>query len=154
MTTISIGTQISGYDIIGEEGCILFWLSSVIQPHVLVIGGFGMAVFRLICVENAAQQITKEMLLTIIHAAELILLCCTVTLVTSGMISTGFEQAGMYQFCRDFGKTKAETYQSYNSLSSQEFGKKIRLIYIYSQNGRFAPIFLMPWINSKNASTS
>ena len=123
LTTISIGFQTSLYDIIGEEGCIIFWVSSVIHPYTLVIGGLGMAIFRLICVINGAKKVTKGKLVTIIHVIEVILICCTVTINTFGVVNTGFEQAGMYQFCMDYGTTKAGMYHTYYKSSSQEFGK-------------------------------
>ena len=123
LTTISIGFQTSLYDVIGEEGCIIFWLSSVIHPYTLVIGGLGMAVFRLICVLNAAKHLRKERLVTIIHIGEMLIICFTVAIATLGIVNTGFEQAGMYQFCKDYGTTKAGIYHTYHKLSSQEIGK-------------------------------
>ena len=132
LTTISIGFQTSLYDIIGEEGCIIFWLSSLIHPHALVIGGLGMAVFRLICVTNAAKDLRKERLVTIIHISEVIIISFTVTLATLGIVNTGFEQAGMYQFCKDFGTTKAGIYNTYQKLPNQELGKLEIISFIHN----------------------
>ena len=123
LTILSIGTQTSLYDIIGEEGCFIFWLSSVIHPHSLVIGGLGMAIFRLICVQNRCQQFNKDKLVTVIHIFELILLCFIVTISIYAMFNAGMERAGMYQFCKDFGTTKAGIYHDYINLPTQEFGK-------------------------------
>ena len=95
----------------------------MIHPYTLVIGGLGMAVFRLICVLNAAKHLRKERLVTIIHIAEMLIICFTVTIATLGIVNTGFEQAGMYQFCKDYGTTKAGIYHTYHKLSSQEIGK-------------------------------
>ena len=123
LTTLSIATQTSLYNIIGEEGCFIYWLSSVVHPHSLVIGGLGMAVFRLICVQNRCQQLSKDKLVTIIHILELIILCFNVTLSIYGMLNAGMERAGMYQFCKDFGTTKAGNYHEYINSPTQEFGK-------------------------------
>ena len=56
MTTISIITQTSMYDIFGEIGCVVFGVSVFISVQLLVVGGLGMAVFRFICVENLMKQ--------------------------------------------------------------------------------------------------
>ena len=131
LTTLSIATQTSLYEIIGEEGCLVFWLSSVIHPHSLVVCGLGMTIFRLICVQNRCKQFNKDKLVTIIHIFELILLCFTVTLSIYGMLNAGMERAGMYQFCKDFGTTYVGNYHDYKILPTQEFGKSYSFTFAF-----------------------
>ena len=82
-----------------------------------------MAVFRLICIENRAKSITKMKLVQKIHLAELALITCTVSLISYGLFGTGWEQAPMYQYCKDFGTTKAGIFHDYRNGHSQYLGK-------------------------------
>ena len=122
LTAFSITTQIPLYETIGEKGCVIFWLSSIIHPQSLVVGGLGMAIFRLICIENRTQQLSKNKLVTIIHAFGLALLCFLVTITTHGIVNAGWERAGMYQFCRDFSAIKAGIYLTYLDLPTKHLG--------------------------------
>ena len=122
LTTISIASQTPLYDIIGEQGCIIYWLSSVLHSQSLVVGGLGMAIFRFICLENRLQEFSKDKLATIIHIVGLILLCSIATITIIGIVNAGWEQAGMYQFCRNYVTTQAGIHQVYLNLPNQDFG--------------------------------
>ena len=123
LVIISIIGQISLYDIFGQSGCIIFWLSDIIQAQILITGGFGMSVFRMICIENRVIQINKERLVQIIHSVGLAIVICNVTLIFFGIINTGWEKNGMYQFCKDYGTAKVEVHHSYNNLQMTDLGK-------------------------------
>ena len=122
MTTISIITQISMYDIFGKPGCILFGLSIGIHEQLLVIGGFGMALFRIICVENLTK-IDRAKLVKIIHLVEFIFVIGTTSMSTIGIKNAGWEKNSMNQFCKDYGLVKAKVYHSYLNYENQKFGK-------------------------------
>ena len=123
MTTISIITQISMYDIFGENGCIIFGLSIGIHEQLLVIGGFGMAIFRIICIENWAKHIEREKLVKIIHLVEIVFVIGTTTMAIFGIIYAGWEKNSKGQFCKDFGLYKADIYHSYLTYEHHAFGK-------------------------------
>ena len=119
----SIVGQISLYELFGQSGCNIFWLSDLMQAQFLVTGGFGMSVFRMICVENRVIQFTKERLVQIIHMIGLAIVICNVTLVFFGIMNAGWEKNGMYQFCKDYGTAKVEVHHSYNNLQMTGLGK-------------------------------
>ena len=82
-----------------------------------------MAVFRLICVFDVAKHVQKHRLVTIIHRVQMGIIFFTVSLPIFGIVNTGFEQVAMYQFCKDYGTTKAEIYHTYQKVSTQGIGK-------------------------------
>ena len=45
--------------LICEQGCFVFWISSMISSHAFIVGGFGMAVFRLLCILNRTGSFKK-----------------------------------------------------------------------------------------------
>ena len=52
-TTISSVThQTPGFELIGDKGCVVYFIAYVIFCHGLVIAGFGMALMRLIWMED------------------------------------------------------------------------------------------------------
>ena len=124
MTTVSICTQIPIYTLLGENGCTLFALSSVIHAQLLAMGGFGMAVFRLICVENRVIQFDREKLVKTIHIIQVIILSSTTLISYFGTFNVvAQEKNGMFLFCKDYGMAKVEIYHSYFNYGNQEFGK-------------------------------
>ena len=121
MTTISIITQISIYDIFGEIGCAVYASSLIIHGRLLVVGGFAMAIFRIVCIENLAKQIERKNLAKIIHLVEFIVIIpVTFTITIFGKSSTI-----MYPFCKDYGLAKADILHSYYEYDSEneEFGE-------------------------------
>ena len=123
MTTISIITQTSMYDIFGEIGCVVFGVSVFISIQLLVVGGLGMAVFRFICVENLMKQIDREYIIKIIHLVEFVIVIGTTTLRTFGIYYSGWEKVPLYQFYKDYGLAKADIFSSYHKYETEEFGK-------------------------------
>ena len=123
MTTISIFKQISVYNIFGETGCIIFGLSIGIHEQLLIIGGFGMAIFRLFCIENWSEQIERQQLVRIIHLIQSAIIIITTTISIFGISYAGWEKNIMNQFCKDYGLVKADIYHSYHNYENQELGK-------------------------------
>ena len=123
MITISIITQISLFNIFGETGCIIFVLSSWIQGQLAVSGGFGMAIFRMICIEDLIKQIDRSKLVIIIHIGQFVVLIGTTTMSTLGIINTGWEKNKLFRFCMDYGPVKGDIYHSYFNNENEEFGK-------------------------------
>ena len=116
------------YDIFGEIGCAVYALSMRLHGRLLVLGGFGMAIFRIVCIENLAKQIERKNLAKIIHLIEFVFIMTitiTITIVEENY-SLGFEKpTTQYQFCKDYGLTKADILYSYNEHDSEndEFGE-------------------------------
>ena len=123
MTFISIITQIPMNDMFGDNGCIIFGLSNGIHAELLIIGGFGMAIFRIICVENWVQHIEKEKLVKIIHFLEIVFVIGTTILAAYGIINAGWEKNPTNRFCNDYGLVKSEIIHSYLNYENQAFGK-------------------------------
>ena len=119
MITISIATQLSLYDVFGENGCMIFWLSNVIHAQLYVIGGFGIAVFRIICIENRLKQFNREQLVKTIHFIGFVIVISITTIIIYGLINSGWKQNGMYQFCKDYGTVKVDVFHSYTYNTSQ-----------------------------------
>ena len=126
MTTISIITQISIYDIFGEIGCGAYDISICLHGQLSIVGGFGMAIFRIACIENLAKQIERKNLAKIIHLSEFVFIMpVTITFTILGKYYSSWEKRILYQFCKDCGLAKADILQSYNEYDSEydEFGE-------------------------------
>ena len=97
----------------------------MISTQALAIGGMGMAVFRLFCVENAftLMRYNCDRIVTLIHLAEIIVLTGSVSLNTFGVIHDGWDQAAFYQFCMNHGHDKGQVLKLYNRGENQSFGK-------------------------------
>ena len=125
LTTLSIVSQTPIGDVLGQFGCQVYWITSVISSQALAIGGLGMAIFRLFCVEKGLTLMRYNCvrIVNLIHLAEVIVLTGTVSLNTYGVIYDGWEQAAMYQFCMNHGHLEGEVLKSYNRSENQSFGK-------------------------------
>ena len=125
LTSLSIASQTPIGDVLGQFGCQVYWITSVISSQALAIGGLGMAIFRLFCVEKGLtlMRYNCDRIVNLIHLAEVIVLTGTVSLNTYGVISDGWEQAAMYQFCMNHGHLEGEVLKSYNRSENQSFGK-------------------------------
>ena len=127
MTTISIITQISIYDIFGEIGCTVNAMSKLIHARVLIVGGFGMAIFRIVCIEDLTKQIERKKLVKIIHLVEFaIIIPVTSTITILGKYYLSWENPILlYPFCKDYGLAKADIIQSHYEYDSEneEFGE-------------------------------
>ena len=51
-TIYSVAVQAPGFELIGDKGCIAYFIAYVISCHGLAIAGFGMALMRLIWMED------------------------------------------------------------------------------------------------------
>ena len=122
MTNISIITQISLFNIFGKTGCIIYVLCSWIQGQLLVTGGFGMAIFRMICIENLFKQMDRSKLIKIILIGHFVVLIGTTMMSTFAMINTGWEKNKLFRFCMDYGSTKGDIYHSHFNKENKEFG--------------------------------
>ena len=127
MITISIITQISMYDIFGEIGCAVNLLSMRLHAMFLIFSGLGMAIFRIVCIENLAKQIERKNLAKIILLVEfVVIITVTITTTILGEIySLWFgKPTTRYQICKDYGLTKADILYSYNEYDyeNEEFG--------------------------------
>ena len=128
MVTISIITQISMYDIFGEIGCAINLLFMRLHARLLTVGGFGMAIFRIVCIENLAKQIERKYLAKIIHLVEfvvIITITITITIVEENYSLWLGKSTTRHQFCKDYGLTKADILYSYNEydFENEEFGE-------------------------------
>ena len=124
MTIISIISQISIYDIFGENGCDVYASSIRLHGRLLVVGGFGMAIFRIVCIENLAKQIERKKLAKIICIVEyvvIILVTITFQIVLKKYYSF-WEEPIFYQICKDYGLAKADILQAYNEYNSENKG--------------------------------
>ena len=114
------------HDIFGDKGCIIFGICMGIHAELLVVGGFSMAVFRIICVENWVKQIEKEKLVKIIHFLEIVFVIGTTTMCTYGIRIAGWEKNPTNRFCKDYGLAKSDVFNSYIQIFNYEnknFGK-------------------------------
>ena len=114
------------YDIFGEIGCAVYALSMRLHGRLLVLGGFGMAIFRIVCIENLAKQIERKNLAKIIHLVEfVVILTVPITITIIEESYSWWWNPYMQQFCMDYGVTKAAIIQTYNEYHSEdeEFGE-------------------------------
>ena len=126
MTIISITAQISIHDIFGETGCSIFGASVWIHNFLLGIGGFGMAVFRLICIENYVKQIDKTKLAKILHAVEFLIVIGVIAIWKFGLSNTAGEKTLVAQFFKDYSLAKADILNSYQNYESDKLGHHLR----------------------------
>ena len=123
MTTISIITQISIYDIFGENGCDTYAASIRLHGRLLAVGGFGMAIFRIVCIEDLAKQIQGKTLAKIIYIVEYtVILLVTMSITILEKYYSSWEKPLFYQFCKDYGLTKADILRAYNEYDYENVG--------------------------------
>ena len=111
------------YDIFGENGCAVFASSIRLHGMLLAIGGFGMAIFRIVCIENLAKQMERKNLAKIIHLVEfVVIILVTSTITILEKYYSSYQKPLFYQFCKDYGLAKADILQSYNEYDSENEG--------------------------------
>ena len=121
MTIISIITQISISDIFGDNGCDVYASSMRLHGRLIAVGGFGMAILRLVCIENIAKQIERKTLAKIIYIVEYtISILVTITIMILEKYYPTSEI--LYQFCEDYGLVKADVIQAYNEYDFENEG--------------------------------
>ena len=116
------------YDIFGEIGCAVYALSVRLHARILIVGGFGMAIFRIICIENLAKQIERKYLAKLIHLVEFVVIVTvtiTITIVEKDYTLWLGKPTIQYPYCKDYGLIKADILYSYNEHDSEndEFGE-------------------------------
>ena len=122
MTTISIITQISIYDILGKNGCDVYASSIRLHGRLLVVGGFGMAIFRIVCIENLAKQIERKYLAKLIYLVEFVVIVTvtiTITIVENDYSLWHGKPTMQYPHCKDYDSIKADILYSYNEYDSE-----------------------------------
>ena len=88
LTTISsVVIQTPGFELIGDKGCVAYFIVSVIFCHGLVIAGFGMALMRLIWMEDKLSG------LKYIVKAEIGLGLSIIGIILSGEFHFTYQQA-------------------------------------------------------------
>ena len=123
MTCVSLITHFSIYDIFGETGCFIFYASIRIFNQSLVIGGFGMAIFRIICVENPEKQIGKANLVKNILLVETAIVIGLNIISSFGIYNSGWIKIKLNQFCMDYSSIKGDIHHSYINYEYEELGK-------------------------------
>ena len=141
MTCITLFSHISIYDIFGETGCFVFYALIRINNQLLVIGGFGMAIFRIICVENPEKQIGRANLAKTILSVETAIVIGLNIISTFGIYNSGWEKIKLYQFCMDYSSVKGNIHHLYINYEYEVLGKYNRSIKIYES------INLLPTFN-------
>ena len=116
------------YDIFGEIGCAVYALSVRLHGRLLIASGFGMAIFRIVCIENLAKQIERKNLAKIIHLVEfvvILMVTINITIVEENYSLWFGMPKTRDQFCKDYGLVKADILYSYNEhdVENEEFGE-------------------------------
>ena len=106
LTIWPITTQTSLYENIGREGCHFYWIVNALLGESIFIGSLGMAIFRIICVNNLMMEVGwRENLVKYILAGEIGIGIVLGTVATC----IGF-QFGSFQFnyCMNYGNSMAD----------------------------------------------
>ena len=121
MTLLPIATQTPMFEFFGVEGCYFYTVSQVTYGSVLVIGGFGMAVFRLLCLKK--RMMTKEerkATMNRILIAEVLITLAIVFSIILGVVHVGWERAIFY--CMGMDSLQGEILAAYaGNISGKEF---------------------------------
>ena len=123
MTLISIATQTPMFEYIGIEGCYFYTVSQVTSGSFLVIGGFGMAVYRLLCLQRRmmTKEERKSMMKRILVAKILIALALVFTILL-GVVHVGWERAIFYRYCMGMDSLQGEVLAAYTgNISGKEY---------------------------------
>ena len=123
MTLLPIATQTPMFEYIGIKGCYFYTVSQVTGGSVVVIGGFGMSVFRLLCLWK--KMITKEegkSTMKKILIAEVLIGLALVFTIILGVVHVGWERAIFYRYCMGMDSLQGEIFATYaGNLSGKEF---------------------------------
>ena len=116
MTLSSAITKTPMHKHFGVKGCYFFWAVSNIYLCDAIVGGFGIAVFRLVCFhflfkkEINANQLMKNVLF---YGKVTVFILFVVG--TTEIILNGMETAILYQFCMDLGPVQAKVLHQYEN---------------------------------------
>ena len=111
LTILAIGTQKSLEEHLwGNTGCLVYTIIHLLLNGWTIVGGTGMALFRLICLKSITMSDWKKSyILQRILIGQFILLLITVAPVL-GRLSTNntWEGIAAYRFCKDMDKVHAD----------------------------------------------
>ena len=95
------------------------------HANLLIISGFGMAIFRIACIENLVKQVERKKLVKIIHFVEFVVIMMVPIIITifENRYSLWWNPNKQYPFCKDYGVTKADIFNSYYENENEEFGE-------------------------------
>ena len=123
MTLLPIATQTPMFEFFGVEGCYFYTVSQVTSGSVLVVGGFGMVVYRLLCLQKT--MMTKEerkATMKRILIAEVLIVLVLVFSIILGVVHVGWERAIFYRYCRGIDSLQGEILAAYTgNISGKEF---------------------------------
>ena len=100
LTLLPIGTQSSLVEFIGVGGCYVFTVAELTFGAILIISGFGMAVFRYQCLKM--RLMTKEerkVLMKKIIVGDVLAVVILVAMGIFIVIHVGWERAIFYRYC-------------------------------------------------------
>ena len=106
LTIWPIATQTSLFEKLGRDWCHTYWIVNALLGESIFIGSLGMAIFRIICVNNLMMDVTwRKDLVKYILAGEV-----GVGIVLGAVAACIGFQFGSFQFsyCMNYGKAMAD----------------------------------------------
>ena len=129
LTLFPIVFQIPLFDYIGAYGCYGFWFIQILDIHVIIISGFGMAVYRLICFENLfMKSLLKKLLVKKILIAETFGILFQALTSIVGLELVGWQKSFVIQYCINMSPLQADIISQYSQGSIFIFGRILRTI--------------------------
>ena len=129
LTLFPIVFQIPLYEYIGTYGCYGFWFIQILDIHVIIISGFGMAVYRLICFENLfMKSLLKKLLVKKILIAETFGILFQALTSIVGLELVGWQKSFVIQYCINLSPLQADIFSQYSQGSIFIFGRILRTI--------------------------
>ena len=142
MTILAIGTQTSLEEHLwGNTGCLVYTIIHFLLNAWTVVGGTGMALFRLICLKSITMSdLKKSNILKRILIGQFILLLVVVIPVLGQMsVNSTWEGTGSYRFCKDMNKAQADVLMIHRqdfSLASNAYDVLLmKVTYIFIGQG-------------------
>ena len=87
MTISPIAIQVPMHEIFGDNSCYFYWATLVLLSYQMIIGGFGMAIYRYGCIHNLfPPQKEPRKVAKIILISELFIIILLVSINCSGNI--------------------------------------------------------------------
>ena len=159
LTIFPIVFQIPLFEYIGADGCYGFWFIQNLDMHTVIISGFGMAVYRLLCYENLfMKSLLKKLLIKKILIAQSFGILFQGLTSVVGMKFVGWEKSFVVQYCINLSPVYADIVNAYSQGSIFVFGKILRTIKIVIIQGMvigefliYVKIMFSIWKHDKNA---
>ena len=116
MTLSSAITKTPMHKHFGVKGCYFFWAVSNIYLCDAIVGGFGIAVFRLVCFHFLfKKEINANQLMRNVLFYGKVTVFILFVVGTTEIILNGMETAILYQFCMDLGPVQAKVLHQYEN---------------------------------------